>query len=62
MNELYRPNDRCLLANLVPTFAVRGCCVANTTNPYGRILCFLDRYKRRYSILIKLLKLTLYAA
>jgi hypothetical protein len=36
-NKLYRP------AKLVPTFAVRGCHVVNATDPYGRILDFLDR-------------------
>jgi hypothetical protein len=26
----------------VPTFANGGCCVVSTTDPYGRILGFLD--------------------
>jgi hypothetical protein len=39
-SELYRQSDRHLLAKLVPTFADRGCRV---TDPYGRILRFLDR-------------------
>jgi hypothetical protein len=43
LSELYRPSYRCLSANLVPTFADRGCCVVSTTNPYGRIIGFLDR-------------------
>jgi hypothetical protein len=43
VSELYRPSDRCLLANLVPTFANRGYCVVSTTDPYGRILGFQDR-------------------
>jgi hypothetical protein len=30
-------------ARLVPTFADRGCYVASVTDPYGRILGFLDR-------------------
>jgi hypothetical protein len=42
-SELYRPSDRRLLAKLVPTFAVRGCHVISVTEPYGRILGFLDR-------------------
>jgi hypothetical protein len=42
-NELYRLSDRRLLAKLVPTFADRGCHVVSMTNPYGRILGFLDR-------------------
>jgi hypothetical protein len=42
-SELYRTSDRRLLAKLMPTFAVRGCCVIRTTDPYGRILGFLDR-------------------
>jgi hypothetical protein len=32
-----------LSAKLVPTFAVRGCHVVGVTDPYGRILDFLDR-------------------
>jgi hypothetical protein len=41
--ELYRPNDRRLSAKLVPAFADRGCHVVIVTDPYGRILAFLDR-------------------
>jgi hypothetical protein len=33
-----------LLAKLVPTFVDRGCCVVSTTNPYARILGFLDTF------------------
>jgi hypothetical protein len=40
---IYRPSDRCLLAKLVPTFTDRGCDVVSVTDPYGRILGFLDR-------------------
>jgi hypothetical protein len=40
---LYRPSDRRLSAKLVPTFSDRGYCVVSTTDPYGRILGFLDR-------------------
>jgi hypothetical protein len=40
----YRPSDRRLSAKLVPTFADRGCHVVSVTDPYGRILGFLDRY------------------
>jgi hypothetical protein len=29
--------------NLVPNFADKGCHVISVTDPYGRILCFLDR-------------------
>jgi CBS-domain-containing membrane protein len=36
-------NDRRLSAKLVPTFADRGCHVVSVTDPYGRILGFLDR-------------------
>jgi hypothetical protein len=42
-SELYRPSDRRLLAKLVPTFADRGRHVVSVTDPYGRILGFLDR-------------------
>jgi hypothetical protein len=43
VNELYRPSDRCLSEKLVPTFTDRGCHVVSVTDPYGRILVFLDR-------------------
>jgi hypothetical protein len=42
-SDLYRPSDRCLSTKLVPTFADRGCGVISATDPYGRILGFLDR-------------------
>jgi hypothetical protein len=45
-SELCRPSERRLLAKLVPTFADRGCHVVSVTDPYARILRFLDR--RRY--------------
>jgi hypothetical protein len=40
--ELYRLSDRRLSAKLVPTFADRVCRVVSTTDPYDRILGFLD--------------------
>jgi hypothetical protein len=40
---LYRPSDSRMSANLVPTFADRGCHVVSATDPYGRYFCFLDR-------------------
>jgi hypothetical protein len=46
-SELYRLRDRRLSAKLVPTFADRGCHIVSVTDPYGRILGFLDR--SRYS-------------
>jgi hypothetical protein len=42
-SELYRPGDRSLWAKLVPTFADRGCHVVSATDPYSRILNFLDQ-------------------
>jgi hypothetical protein len=48
-SELYRPSDRRLLAQSLPTFADRGCHVVSVTDPYGRILGFLDR-SRYFSI------------
>jgi hypothetical protein len=39
---LYRPSDRRLSAKLVPTFVGSGCHVVSVTDPYGRILGFLD--------------------
>jgi hypothetical protein len=44
-SELHRPSDRRLSVKLVPTFADRGCHVVSVTDPYGRILGFLDRQK-----------------
>jgi hypothetical protein len=51
-SELYRQSDRRLSAKWLSTFADRGCHVVSVTDPYGRILGFLDR--SRY-ISIKLL-------
>jgi hypothetical protein len=42
-SELYRWSDRRLSAKLVSTFVDRGCHVVSVTDPYGRILDFLDR-------------------
>jgi hypothetical protein len=42
VSELYRPSDRQLLAKLVTTFAERVCRAVSVTDPYGRILGFLD--------------------
>jgi hypothetical protein len=42
-SKLYRPSYCRLSAKLVPTFVDRGCYVVSTTDPYGRILGFLDR-------------------
>jgi hypothetical protein len=41
-SELYRPSDRRLSPKLLPNFADRGCHVVSVTDPYGRILGFLD--------------------
>jgi hypothetical protein len=41
-SELNRPSDRRLSVKLVPTFEDRGCHVVSATDPYGRILGFLD--------------------
>jgi hypothetical protein len=43
VSELYRPSDRRLSAKVVSTFADRECHVVSVTDPYGRILGFLDR-------------------
>jgi hypothetical protein len=48
-SELYRPSDRRLSAKWLPTFADRGCHMVSVTDPYGRILRFLDR-SRYFSI------------
>jgi hypothetical protein len=42
-SELYRPSDRSSSANLVPAFAGRGFRMVSATDPYCRILGFLDR-------------------
>jgi hypothetical protein len=42
-SELYRPSDRRLSAKLVPTLVDRGSDVVSVTDPYDRILDFLDR-------------------
>jgi hypothetical protein len=42
-----RPRNSLLSTKLVPTVADRGCRVVRTTDPYGRILGFLDRGKNR---------------
>jgi hypothetical protein len=42
-SELYRRSDRRLSAKWLPTFADRGCHVVSVTDPYGRILGFLER-------------------
>jgi hypothetical protein len=42
-SELYRPIDRRLSANLVPTSADIECDIVSVTDPYGSILGFLDR-------------------
>jgi hypothetical protein len=43
MSKLNRPSVHRLSAKLVPTFADRRCHVVSVTDPYGRILDFLDR-------------------
>jgi hypothetical protein len=48
-SELYRPSDRRLSAKRLPIFADIGCHVVSVTDPYGRILDFLDR-SRYFSI------------
>jgi hypothetical protein len=44
LKRLYRPSDRRLSAKLVPTSADRRCHVVSVTDPYGRILGFLDQH------------------
>jgi hypothetical protein len=48
-SELYRPSDRRLSAKRLPTFADKECHVVRVTDPFGRILGFLDR-SRYFSI------------
>jgi hypothetical protein len=42
-SQLYRPRDRRLSTQLVPTFTDRDCHIVSVKDPYGRILDFLDR-------------------
>jgi hypothetical protein len=37
------PSDRCLSAKWLPTFADKGCHMVRVSDPYSRILDFLDR-------------------
>jgi hypothetical protein len=48
-SELYQSSDRRLSEKRLPTFADKGCHVVSVTDPYGRILGFLDR-SRYFSI------------
>jgi hypothetical protein len=48
-SKLYRPSDRSFSAKWLPTFVDKGCQVVSVTDPYGRILGFLDR-SRYFSI------------
>jgi hypothetical protein len=41
--QVYRPSDRRLSAKLVSASADRECRVVSATDPYGRILYFLDQ-------------------
>jgi hypothetical protein len=54
-NELYRQSDHLLSVKLVPTFADRGCHAVSVTNPYGRILDFLDQKHSHGKIIKKLI-------
>jgi hypothetical protein len=42
-SELYRLSDLPLSAKSAPTFADRGCRLVSATDPYARVLGFLDR-------------------
>jgi hypothetical protein len=48
-SELYQPSNRRLSAKIVPTFADIGCHVVSITDPYDRILGFLDRRRSFFS-------------
>jgi hypothetical protein len=41
--EPYRSSDRRLSVKLVPNLRIERCCVVSKSDPYGRILGFLDR-------------------
>jgi hypothetical protein len=43
LNSVVCARDRHLSANVVPSFADRGCHVVSVTDFYGRVLGFLDR-------------------
>jgi hypothetical protein len=52
-SELYRLSDRHFSAKWLPTFADKGCHVVTVTDPYGRILGFLDRSRYFFYLFIK---------
>jgi hypothetical protein len=54
-SELYRPSDRRLSAKLVATFADKGYRMVIVTDPYGRILGFLDQITYHVNNFIKTL-------
>jgi hypothetical protein len=56
-SELHRPRDRRLSAKLVPTFANTGCHMVSVTDPYGRIVGFLDRLMHVIKWKLKIVKL-----
>jgi hypothetical protein len=47
-SELHRPSDSRLSAKSVPTSADKGCHVVSASDPYRRILAFLDRSQSRW--------------
>jgi hypothetical protein len=49
-SELYRPSDRRLSAKWLPTFADRRRHVVSMTDPYGRILGFLDCFGDSFTL------------
>jgi hypothetical protein len=53
--ELYRTGDSRLSEKLVTTFGDRGCYVVSVTDPYDRILGFLDRASHINPVKINLL-------
>jgi hypothetical protein len=48
-SELYRPSNRHLSTKVAPILRDRGCHMVSVTDPYGRILGFIDR-SRYFSI------------
>jgi hypothetical protein len=52
-SKLYRPSDRRLSAKLLPAFVDRVCHVVSVTDPFARILDFLDwqLYENKYKVI-----------
>jgi hypothetical protein len=53
-SELYQSSDHCLSVKFVQNFADRGCHMVSVMDPYGRILCLLDRSRYFFQVTLQL--------